>query len=197
MPNLSIQNINSINSLIKTISTHDKSNSIVKDTKSKQLDTDRSCKSNLSYKTISNTNTKHDTLNLNQENKWDISSAKQPEHNIKHCWDISNNQSFEIGEGCNLSHDGDAISNCGIKSLNQSKSTYNHLLDENNDDAQGKIELENDINAMSVNIDMRNLETIDFNVESQYESKFMYISKLNGTKNQNHSTHATPRMDRN
>lgn len=50
---------------------------------------------------------------------------------------------------------------------------------------------------MSMNIDIRNLETIDFNVESQYESKFMYISKLNGTKNQNHSSHATPRMDRN
>lgn len=69
------------------------------------MDTDRSYKSNLSYKTLNNTNSKIDQSNLNlnlnqttnQENQWDISSAKQPEHLIKNCWDISNNQSFEIG----------------------------------------------------------------------------------------------------
>jgi len=99
MPNLSIENINSINNLINTISTHEKpSTSIVKDTS--KLDTDRSCKSNLSYQTLNNTTMKTDKLSQNhQENKWDISSAKQPDHfnTIKNCWDLSNNQSFEIG----------------------------------------------------------------------------------------------------
>lgn len=138
MPNLSIENINSINNLINTISNHEKpSNSIVKDN-NKNLDTDRSCKSNLSYQTLNNTNSKTDKLSLNQpnqENKWDISSAKQPDHynTIKNCWDLSNNQSFEIGYGCNQSNDGDAISNCGIRSMNQSKASYNQLCDDNNE----------------------------------------------------------------
>lgn len=47
MPNLSIQNIDSINNLINTISTHEKSNNIVKDI-TKNIDTARSCNSNLS-----------------------------------------------------------------------------------------------------------------------------------------------------
>jgi len=96
---------------------------IVKD----KLDTDRSIRSNLSCKTIHKTDSKSTRNSNDQLNKWDISSSKQQEHLIKNCWDISNNQSFEIGNGYKDSE-------CdGIPSMVQSKSTINHLLDNDND----------------------------------------------------------------
>jgi len=57
--------------------------------------------------------------------------------------------------------------------MNQSRGSYNHLCDDGDGVGDDKLCVENDINAMSMNIDIKNLETIDFNVESQYESKFM------------------------